>query len=76
MNLPALAKRIAVLFDILIMIVHSLSHSSWFPICFQLFNELRWLKVREYDGRVVRGQCQLHVAGRWHVADIQTENDG
>jgi hypothetical protein len=45
-------------------------------ISLQVFDEERWLR-RGYDGRIVRIESQLDVAGRrGHIVHIQTEEDG
>lgn len=39
-------------------------------------DEQRWLPLRGYDGRVVRVESQLDVAGRRRrIVDIKTEED-
>jgi len=69
MRLPVLAKSIAELFKTLMAILHSLSQRS-----LQVFDEECWLTGRGNDGRVVRIESQLDLAGRgWHIVYMQAE---
>jgi len=77
MRLRVLAKGITELFETFMPILHSLRHCSRSLKCLQVFDEQRWLTVRGYDGREVRIESQLFVAGRrGHIVYIQTEWDG
>jgi hypothetical protein len=64
MHLSALVKSNTVLFKVLMVINHSLSHLTKSQRCLQVFAEQRWLKGRGCYSSVILIETHLEVAGR------------